>query len=307
MDISQSVWNEVDDNNNSAAPDGAPEGMAPSGVNNLIRADRGAIKRWYNQTIPLVTGGSSTAYTLSYSVAPTTLADGMTHLLRFHTTNGAAATLNVNALGAKPLFAYIAGTWMAAPAGAFPADFIARVAFDNASGNYRILGMSNCLGVKTFSGVANVDFDNVIPATANNIWGYFSIIPDNGAIVEMETSRSAGVFDSGSTDYYWNFTLFNTLNGTPTVGGSTGSIIALTNAVDTTLTPAIAISGDFSAANIQGATRKQINFRCNFASGGNGAGTVGYGVRNNVSSIVGLRFMSNGTGISGKISLFASI
>jgi hypothetical protein len=93
----------------------------------------------------MVTAGSSTAYTLSYSVAPTALADGMTHLLRFHTTNGAAATLNVNALGAKPLFAYIACTWMAAPAGAFPADFIARVAYDNASGNYRILGMSNCL------------------------------------------------------------------------------------------------------------------------------------------------------------------
>jgi hypothetical protein len=122
----------------------------------------------------------------------------------------------------------------------------------------------------------------------------------------MRTSRSAGVFDSSASDYYWNLVLFNTLNGTPTVGGSTAAVIALTNAVDTTLTPAIAVSGDFSAANIQGATRKQINFRCNFASGGNGVGTTGYGVRNNVSPFVGLQFLSNGASISGEMSLFAS-
>ena len=51
MDISQSVWTEADNSNNTPAPDGAPEGMFPSGVNDTIRADRGAIKRWYNQTI----------------------------------------------------------------------------------------------------------------------------------------------------------------------------------------------------------------------------------------------------------------
>ena len=117
MDISQSVWNESDANNNSAAPDGAPEGMAASGVNDVIRADRGAIKRWYNQTIPMVTAGSSTAYTLSYSVAPTTLAAGMTHLVQFNAANGLAPTLNVNALGAKPLQYYAAGDWRVIPTG----------------------------------------------------------------------------------------------------------------------------------------------------------------------------------------------
>ena len=60
-DLGAGNWNESDSGNNTAAPDGAPEGMAASGVNDVIRADRGAIKRWYNQTIPLLTGGSSTA------------------------------------------------------------------------------------------------------------------------------------------------------------------------------------------------------------------------------------------------------
>jgi Phage Tail Collar Domain len=147
MDISQSVWNEVDDSNNSPAPDGAPEGMAPSGVNNLIRADRGAIKRWYNQTIPLLTGGTSTAYTLSYSVAPTTLAAGMTHLVQFNAANGAAPTLNVNALGAKPLQYYAAGDWRVIPTGLLGANQIARVAYDSGgSGAYRLIDLANRTG-----------------------------------------------------------------------------------------------------------------------------------------------------------------
>jgi microcystin-dependent protein len=153
MDISQSVWNESDDNNNSASPDGAPEGMAPSGVNNLIRADRGAIKRWYNQTVPLLTGGSSTAYTLTYGVAPTALADGMTHLLQFNQTNGAAPTLNVNGLGAKPLHYHCAGAWRVIPTGLFDTDDIVRVAYNVAAGAYRLLGLKNRTGVvEAFAG-----------------------------------------------------------------------------------------------------------------------------------------------------------
>ena len=46
------------------------EGMAPSGLNDVLRAHQGAIKRWYDWTVPKLTGGTSTAYTLSYSVAP---------------------------------------------------------------------------------------------------------------------------------------------------------------------------------------------------------------------------------------------
>ena len=70
MDISAANWSEDDNANTTAAPDGAPEGMAPSGVNNVLRAHQGALKRFYNWTTPKITGGSGTAYTLSYAVAP---------------------------------------------------------------------------------------------------------------------------------------------------------------------------------------------------------------------------------------------
>jgi hypothetical protein len=137
MDISQSVWNEADASNNTAAPDGAPEGMAPSGVNDTMRADRGAIKRWYNHTIPLLTGGTPIAFTLSYSVAPA-LADGMTHLVQFNAANGNNATLNVNGLGAKPLYSYGASGWAQVPAGAITTNMISPVTYDAGAGVYRI-------------------------------------------------------------------------------------------------------------------------------------------------------------------------
>ena len=118
MDIGASNWNENDTNNNQPAPDGAPEGMFPSGVNDTIRAVMGALKRWFNWSSPRITAGSATAYTLTYGVAPGALVDGMTHLVQFHAGNGAGATLNVNNLGAKPLYAYSAGSLVSGPAGA---------------------------------------------------------------------------------------------------------------------------------------------------------------------------------------------
>src|SRR5215468_2883411 len=116
MDITQSNWNESDTSNTTAAPDGAPEGMAPSGVNDVLRAHQGAIKRWYNWTVPKLTGGTSTAYTLTYGTAPAALVDGMTHMMQFHAANGAGATLNVNGLGALPIQYYSAGAWRSLPA-----------------------------------------------------------------------------------------------------------------------------------------------------------------------------------------------
>jgi len=140
VDISQSNWNETDDNNNTAAPDGAPEGMPPSGVNNTMRAMMGAIKRWYDQAVPKATDGTgtSTAYTLSYAVAPTTLPDGMAFLVNFDKTCGAGPTLNVNGLGAKPLYKWT-GSWGAVGAFDIVATQILRVVYDATSGAFRVL------------------------------------------------------------------------------------------------------------------------------------------------------------------------
>jgi microcystin-dependent protein len=155
MDISAANWTEDDNANTAAAPDGAPEGMAPSGVNNVLRAHQGALKRFYNWTNPKTTGGSGTAYTLSYAVAPGALVDGMTHLVQFHATNAAGATLNVNSLGATPLHYHAAGAWRVAPPGLVDIDEVVRVAYHGSSGAYRLLGRRNRTGeVVPFAGGA---------------------------------------------------------------------------------------------------------------------------------------------------------
>ena len=138
-DIGAGNWNENDTNNNQPAPDGAPEGMSPSGVNDTIRAVMGALKRWFNWSSPKVTAGSATAYTLTYGVAPGALVDGMTHLVQFHAANGPGATLNVNSLGAKPLYAYSAGAWYQAPPAFFDVATVCRVVYDAGTGAYRLL------------------------------------------------------------------------------------------------------------------------------------------------------------------------
>lgn len=106
------VWSETAASNNSSPPDGWPEGMAPSGVNNSAREGMAALKRFWNQINPVATtAGTSTAYTLTYDVAAGALYDGELVSFVAHATCGAAPTLNKNSLGAKNLRKFTAGAW----------------------------------------------------------------------------------------------------------------------------------------------------------------------------------------------------
>jgi hypothetical protein len=67
MDVFAANWTEDDSSNSTPAPDGWPEGMASSGVNNAGRAMMGATKRLTSWLHPKTTGGSGTAFTLTYS------------------------------------------------------------------------------------------------------------------------------------------------------------------------------------------------------------------------------------------------
>ncbi len=63
----------------------------------------------------------------------------MTHLVQFHATNGAPATLNVNSLGAKLLHNYVGGTWALIPASTIAANMGCRVAYNTADGAYGLI------------------------------------------------------------------------------------------------------------------------------------------------------------------------
>lgn len=93
-------------NQNSDSAIGWSEGQAPSTVNDSARAMMAVLAKWRDDISgATVTGGSSTAYTLSTFSAFDSLAHMSGNLVGFtpHTTNGATVTLNCDSLGAKPL------------------------------------------------------------------------------------------------------------------------------------------------------------------------------------------------------------
>lgn len=61
-------WSPTAASNNDAAPDGWPEGMAPSGVNDSARENMAAIRNWYNDAEWPVYGrnGHANSYSISY-------------------------------------------------------------------------------------------------------------------------------------------------------------------------------------------------------------------------------------------------
>ena len=105
--LQTSNWSDTPANNNAATPNGWPEGQNPDTVNDCAREMMSALKINFNHVhgldsagALLSSGGTSTAYTVTYSTAPATLYTGFLFGFKVHTTCGAAPTVNVNALGA---------------------------------------------------------------------------------------------------------------------------------------------------------------------------------------------------------------
>jgi microcystin-dependent protein len=82
------------------------EGMAPSAVNDSARAMMARLAEWRDDVSgTITTAGSSTAYTVASNQGFDNFADMNGAMIAFvpHVTNGVTVTLNVDALGAKPL------------------------------------------------------------------------------------------------------------------------------------------------------------------------------------------------------------
>ena len=82
------------------------EGQAPSSINDSARAMMAAMAKYRDDISgSIATGGASTAYTVSsfQGFDSLTRLNGQTIAFTPHVSNGAAVTLNVDGLGAKPL------------------------------------------------------------------------------------------------------------------------------------------------------------------------------------------------------------
>jgi hypothetical protein len=115
------------------------EGMAPSAVNDSARAQMASVAKYRDdQAGSLVTGGSSTAYTLTTNQVFATLAamSGQSVRVKFHATSGAAPTLNVDTLGAK---AVVTVTGTAVATGALVANNIYELVYANGSNEWILI------------------------------------------------------------------------------------------------------------------------------------------------------------------------
>lgn len=304
MDIYASNWNEDDNSNTTAAPDGAPEGMAPSGVNNVLRAHQGAIKRWYDWSIPKTTAGSGTAYTLAYTVAPGALVDGMSFLVQFHAINGLNPTLNVNSLGAIPLTFYCGGSWSPSANGMPPymigADQIVRCVYHQSSGTFRCIDLGPIVRL-SLSAASSFDFTG-IPSNVNHLEIDFEVRPGtNNVGIQLQTYGADGVLDSGGSDYVSLGTTIKNDNSTG-VGTSTSSAANLGGGANS---GSSGYGGRLTAQNIQAATWTKFQLHVTYVdqAGLLAVDGTGSAIRLEADRITGVRLSSSLGTVSGRASV----
>jgi hypothetical protein len=238
-----------------------------------------------------------------YAVAPSQLYDGMTHLVQFNAINGAAPTLNVNTLGAKPLHFWASGGWGAWPANMVAIDQVVRITYNAAAGTYRALDMQTVLN-QSVSGATVIDFTG-IPANVNTLRCAFNFTFSATAAPELRTYGADGVLDVGSTDYgYVLGALFS--NNVSVPSGSAGAAtIFLTNNLSSG-NPGL--GGNLTAANIQAASFTNFEFSSfGVDAGGSLFGNYsGGGARQEADRITGLRVLTSAGTFTGTMSVAMS-
>lgn len=135
-------WDTVAANNNATPPDGFPEGMNYSSVNNAARELMAAIRRWYDdvQAVGQTVGGSGDDITLTTNVAYTAYSDGMVFAITPSATNTGDVTIDVNGLGAVPA---LLADGSQIPAGYLVAGATYQFVYRSADGGFRMMAASS--------------------------------------------------------------------------------------------------------------------------------------------------------------------
>jgi hypothetical protein len=133
------------------------EGQAPSSVNNSARAEMASIAMWRDDLNgTLVTGGTSTAYTLTTNQTFAALTAGYEVGFTLNATSGAAPTLNVDGLGAKPLRA---DPGVALPVGVLASGSVQRATYKTSNSGEWILHSHTVAASATVAGVIELATD----------------------------------------------------------------------------------------------------------------------------------------------------
>lgn len=215
--------------NNSAAPNGAPEGMSPSGVNDVIRENMAAGARVYqDQKGALVTAGSATAYTLTTNNTHAQLGDIGLTVCRIHTANTGSATLAVDSLTAKPM--KMEGAALAA--GDLPADVMIAFVYNSTSDCFDVLSVAKVIVNYSAS-------SSTVPSASDLVQGELFLntadkrlfSKTSSAVIEVgisPTSLTTGTLDvSGAANFTSSLTANSSLSSSNAVitGGTLNGVV----------------------------------------------------------------------------------
>lgn len=198
--------------NNSASPNGFPESMAPSGVNDSARELMASLAKWYKDTQgTITTGGTTTAYTLTTNNAHAALNDIPLFAMQINAANTGSATLNVDSLGAKTM--KLAGANLRA--GDLAADEIVLVVYNPDNDVYDIFKSGSVppgivlLQTVAASNDATIDLGEggqITSAYSEYIIELINVIPATDAqnLLIRTSSDTGSNYDGGASDYKYS-------------------------------------------------------------------------------------------------------
>lgn len=132
-------WDTTAANNNSTPPDGFPENMDYSDVNNAARELMAVMARFYKDLNgTLATTGSANTYAVTLNSGATAYFQGMWIAVEINATNTGASTINVNTLGAKSI---VQADGTALEAGDLQSGNIYELRYDGTV--FRVLGLTD--------------------------------------------------------------------------------------------------------------------------------------------------------------------
>jgi len=162
-----SGWSETDASNNQTPPDGWPEGMQPSGVNDVGRMMMGAVKRWYNT----VTAGIANALPLTGGTLTGALTVPSLHATGAITADGDLGCRTLYASGDANVAGTVGGAAVHASgdvSGATLSISGAATAGSLAAGSANISGNAQ---VNTLNCLGNAQVGNTLTANIANVTG----------------------------------------------------------------------------------------------------------------------------------------
>lgn len=305
-DLSGSNYSETDASNNNAAPNGMPEGMAPSGVNDAWRQGMGAVKRaWDRDHATATVGGTANAITLTYTVGPASYVQGEKFAFKATAANTGATTVNVSGLGAKNVFRFSGSSAVALTGGEIQNGQIVEIEYDGTQ--FQLLSLlpgMYLLNTQTAVGASQVDFTQGMDGSFSELLFVLAGITTSASTdLNVRISQDAGsTFKAGASAYRW-MRYESTDGAAITFGNSAGDTMMRLFSAASTTNPA---AGELRAFRI-GASAA-CAFRASTAIiQGSGAiqqmESSGY-YQADATAITGIRFIPSSGTVSGTISLY---